>query len=66
MRDICFYKSLFSTFLVYTIIMFFLVTFVVITGIIGALFILSAIIVLFIFSYDGFKIIKNTGKYKSN
>lgn len=66
MRDICFYKSLFSTFLVYTIIMFFLVTFVVITGVIGALFILSAIIVLFIFFYDGFKIIKNTGKYKSN
>lgn len=66
MRDIYFYTSLFSTLLVYAIILFFLVTFVVIIGITGALFILTAIIVLFMFFYDGFKIMKNMGKYTSN
>ncbi|TLD41721.1 MAG: hypothetical protein JETT_2016 [Candidatus Jettenia ecosi] len=66
MRDIYFYTSLFSTLLIYTTILCFLVTFVVVTGIIGALVILFAIIVLFIFFYDGFKTIKNMGKYTSH
>lgn len=59
MRDNYFYKSLFSTLLVYTIILFLLVTFVLVTGAIGVFFVLATITVLFIFFYDGFKIIKN-------
>lgn len=66
MRDNYFYKSLFSTLLVYAIILFLLVTFVLITGAIGVFFILATIIVLFMFFYDGFKIIKNWGNIRQH
>ncbi len=66
MRDAYFYKSLFSTIFVFCVITAFLMVFVAVTGVIGGIFILVTVIFLLVYFYDGFKKIKNIGKYTSN
>lgn len=65
MRDTYFYKSLFSTVLVFCGVMASLMVFVVVTGVIGGLFILTTVVFLLIFFYDGLKKTKNLGKHKT-
>lgn len=66
MRDAYFYKSLFSTILVFCGVTFFLMIFTAVTGILGVLFILITVVFLLIYFYNGFKKIAAIGKYKAN
>ena len=55
MRDSYFIKSLFSTLLCYLVLSSILMIFVVVTGIVGALFIFMMVVLLLVYFYGGFK-----------
>ncbi|OHB36383.1 MAG: hypothetical protein A2099_06790 [Planctomycetes bacterium GWF2_39_10] len=55
MRDSYFTKSLFSTLLCYLVLSSILMIFVVVTGIVGALFIFMMVVLLLVYFYGGFK-----------
>jgi hypothetical protein len=62
MKDSYFYKSLFSTLLVYLVLMTTLIAFVVITGITGIFLIMLGVVLLLAYFYGGFKILLNIMK----
>ncbi|KKO18996.1 MAG: hypothetical protein DCC43_00715 [Candidatus Brocadia sp.] len=55
MRDAYFMKSLFSALLCYVVLLAILIIFVAVTGIMGALFLLTIGVVFLVYFYGGFK-----------
>jgi len=58
MKDSYFYKSLFSTLLIYLILITVLTAFVAVTGIKGVFIIISGVVLLLVYFHGGFKFLQ--------